>query len=89
MGEGYHQCSCFPTRKDDYHWEKRNLGIVEYRPDHNNDPIDFNQGKDRVQNGVVYHNLDNPDPSRRFKMLVQTWKYSFHFAVAFRTDGLS
>ena len=88
-GEGWHQRICFATSTDGYHWEKPNLGLVEYRGSCDNNLIDFNQGIDHVQSCVVYHDLDDSDPSRRFKMLVGTRKYNFHFAAAFSADGLS
>ena len=95
--EGWHQRVCFATSKDGYHWEKPNLGLVKYRGSRDNNLVDLYQGNDHVQSCVVYHDPEDPDPSRRFKMLVQSshkvgrlgTKYSSNFSAAFSADGLS
>ena len=93
LGQGsdneWFQRICLATSKDGYHWEKPKLGLVEYRGSRDNNLVDFNQGNDHVQSCVVYHDPEDPDPARRFKMLVQTRKYASHFAAAFSADGLS
>lgn len=48
----------------DWHREKPNLALIEYWESCDNNLIDFNQGKDRGQTYVVYHDLDDSDPSR-------------------------
>ena len=80
---------CFATSTDGYNWHKPNLGLVEYKGNRNNNLVDLNQGSHHVQSCVVYHDPDDPDPDRKFKMLFQSRKYDSSFAAAFSADGLS
>ena len=59
---------CFARSTDGYHWEKPDLGLVSYHGDTHNNLVDLNQGSHHVQACVVFHDPDDPDPSRRFKM---------------------
>ncbi|MCY4081375.1 MAG: hypothetical protein OXF54_14120 [Caldilineaceae bacterium] len=80
---------CFATSTDGYNWHKPNLGLVEYNGSRDNNLVDLNQGSHHVQSCVVYHDPDDPDPDRKFKMLFQSRKYDSSFAAAFSADGLS
>tara|TARA_A100001037_G_scaffold306595_1_gene353064 strand:- start:1800 stop:3266 length:1467 start_codon:yes stop_codon:yes gene_type:complete len=80
---------CFARSTDGYHWEKPDLGLVSYHGDTHNNLVDLNQGSHHVQACVVFHDPDDPDPSRRFKMAYQCRHYNNHFAVAFSEDGLT
>lgn len=79
---------CFATSRDGYHWEKPQLGLVEYRGSRANNLVDLNQGSHHVQSCVVFHDPEEPDPARRFKMVFQSRKYSSVFAAAYSSDGL-
>ena len=80
---------CLATSRDGYHWQKPNLGLVDYRGNRNNNLVDLNQGSHHVQSCVVLHDPDDPDVSRRFKLLFQSNKYNKKFAVAYSADGLT
>ena len=78
---------CFAKSKDGYHWEKPNLGLVEYKGNKNNNLVDLNQGSHHVQACVVFYEPD--DPERRFKMAFESRKYQIRFAAAYSADGLT
>ena len=86
---GWFERVCFATSTDGYTWHKPNLGLVEYRGSRDNNLVDLNQGSHHVQSCVVYHDPDDPDTDRRFKMLFQSRKYANSFAAAFSADGLT
>ncbi len=79
---------CLATSKDGYHWEKPELGLVPYNGSTRNNLVDLNQGSHHVQSCVVFHDLEDPDSQRRFKMAYQTREYNSRFAVAYSPDGL-
>ncbi|MCW5849850.1 MAG: hypothetical protein KIT87_07185 [Anaerolineae bacterium] len=80
---------CFAKSRDGYHWERPNLGLVEYHGSRNNNLVDLYQGQRHVQSCVVFYEPDDPDPARRFKMAYQTREYQSRFAVAYSADGLT
>ena len=93
LGQGdqdkeWHQRICFAKSKDGYHWEKPNLGLVEYAGSTNNNLVDLMGGKYHVQACVVFYDPDDPDPKRKFKMAFESRKYHNKLAVAYSEDGL-
>lgn len=85
---GWFERVCFATSTDGYNWHKPDLGLVEYKGNRHNNLVDLNQGAHHVQSCVVYHDPDDADSDRRFKMLFQSRKYKSRFAAAFSADGL-
>lgn len=79
---------CLAKSRDGYHWEKPDLGLVEFNGNRNNNLVDLSQGSHHVQSCVVYHDPEDPDPNRLFKMVYQTRIYQSRFAVAYSPDGL-
>jgi hypothetical protein len=86
---GWFERVCFAKSVDGYHWERPNLGLVEYHGSRDNNLVDLNQGQHHVQSCVVFYEPDDPDPQRRFKMLFQSRKYRSQFAAAHSADGLT
>ncbi len=97
----YHQRVCLAKSKDGYHWEKPNLNLVEYAGSTKNNLVDLNlnlvEYAGSTKNNlvdpilsacVVFYDLDDPDPKRRFKMAFEATKYNDKLAVAFSEDGL-
>ena len=80
---------CFAKSKDGYHWERPNLGLVEYGGNRNNNLVDLNQGSHHVQSCVVFYEPEELDPARRFKMVFQARKYKNVFAAAYSADGFT
>lgn len=80
---------CFAKSRDGYHWEKPDLGLVEYGGNKHNNLVDLNQGAHHVQACVVLYEPDEPDVRRRFKMVFESDKYEKRFAVAYSADGLT
>ncbi len=87
--DGWFERVCFATSTDGHTWEKPDLGLVSYRGSRSNNLVDLNQGSHHVQACVVFHDEDDPDPTRRFKMAFQCRQYRFHFAAAYSEDGLT
>jgi len=81
---------------DGIHWTKPNLGLVEYRGSTDNNLVAFDPPEACTIHMIVLHEEDEPDPSRRFKMMmnVQTRLAEKQKNVAtsvafFSADGLS
>lgn len=79
---------CFATSRDGRNWERPRLGLVEFNGNKNNNIVNL-PGTGHTQACVVYHEPDDPDPSRRFKMSFESRKFSQRMAVAFSADGLN
>ncbi len=78
---------CFAKSRDGYHWERPNLGLVEYRGSKDNNLVDLNQGGHHVQACVVFYEPE--DGERPFKMVFESNKYDKKFAAAYSLDGLT
>lgn len=87
--DGWFERVCFAKSTDGYNWEKPDLGLVSYRGSKRNNLVDLNQASHHVQACVVFHDEQDPDPSRRFKMAFQCRHYRSHFAAAYSADGLT
>ncbi|HAK52278.1 MAG TPA: hypothetical protein DCM54_10315 [Gammaproteobacteria bacterium] len=66
---------CLAKSKDGYHWEKPNLGLVEYNGSKNNNLVDMGDGIGHIAACVVFHEPDDPDATRRFKMAFADRRY--------------
>jgi len=87
--DGWFERVCFARSKDGYHWEKPELGLVPYKGSKCNNLVDLNQASHHVQACVVFHDEEDPDPTRRFKMAFQCRQYRSQFAAAYSADGLT
>ena len=58
---------------DGIHWEKPSLGLVEYKGSRDNNLLLIEPAPLGAINLKVLIEPDDPDPSRRFKMTIQTW----------------
>jgi len=64
----------YAESEDGVHWEKPDLGLVEFRGDRHNNLI-LVPPEIRGYDVIVWHEPEEPDPSRRFKMMAQVpWK---------------
>jgi len=93
LGQGdqdreWHERVCFAKSKDGYHWEKPELGLVEYAGSTKNNLVDLMGGEHHVQACVVLYDPDDPDSKHRFKMAFESRKYHNKLAVAYSEDGL-
>lgn len=88
VGETWFQRVHFAKSRDGYHWEKPNLGLVEYRGGRDNNLVDMGE-VGHIAACVVFHDERDPDPMRRFKMAFEDRRYGGRFAVAFSPDGIS
>ncbi len=62
FGHGLNECYlCYVTSDDGIHWEKPNLGLVEYRGSRHNNIVDLPHAGFRPAGGVLH----DPDPARR------------------------
>ena len=86
--EHWHQRVCLAKSKDGRTWEKPDLGLVEYHGNKQNNLVDMG-GDNHVQACVIFHEPDDPDSGKRFKMAFQTRKHDWCLAVAYSADGLT
>ncbi len=86
--EHWHQRVCLATSKDGRRWEKPDLGLVEYHGSKHNNLVDIGEDM-HVQACVVFHEPDEPDPDKRFKMAFQPRKHSARVCAAYSADGLT
>ena len=82
---------CYATSTDGIHWEKPNLGLVEYNGNKNNNIIKFQKDGENLGVGAIpmIYEPDDSDPQRRFKVVFESQKYGNCIAVAFSADGLT
>ena len=80
---------CLAKSKNGYNWERPNLGLVEYNGNKKNNLVDMGAGIGHVAACVVFHEPDDPNPDRRFKMAFADRRYRNQLAVAFSADGLT
>src|SRR5262249_33205684 len=76
--------ACYAISRDGIKWEKPALGLVELAGDKRNNLVDF----ERKDLGalIVLHEPDDPDSSRRFKMIYEV--SPFQIGAAFSPDRL-
>jgi hypothetical protein len=75
---------CYAVSKDGLTWEKPTLGLVELAGNKNNNLVDFDNFADSAC--IVLYEPDEPDPSRRFKLIYEVSPFDVH--SAFSPDGL-
>jgi len=79
-----HPRLCFAKSKDGVHWEKPDLGLVDYNGNKHNNLVDIGSS---VSACVIFYEPDSPDANRRFKMAFEG-KYGLFISVAYSADGL-
>jgi len=80
---------CLAKSSDGYNWQRPDLGLIEYNGDTHNNLIDLGSDIGHISACVVFHEPEDPDPERRFKMAFADRRYRNHLAVAFSADGLT
>ena len=75
----------YAESQDGIHWEKPDLGLVEFRGNRNNNLLLMPEGF-RGYHILVLHEPEDPDPSRRFKAVVLLRKYG-EYAVPHVQDA--
>jgi len=79
LAEGSHnylECRIAYAESDDgIHWNKPNLGLVEYRGNRNNNLVFVDPPYIGGLHLIVLHEQDEPDPDRRFKMMLTVTGY--------------
>jgi hypothetical protein len=79
---------CYATSDDGEHWEKANLGLVEYGGSRDNNIVDLFDGDPVIGAAPVIYDPEDPDPGRRFKMCIESGRFANQLTVAFSADGL-
>ncbi len=91
LGQGpdahWHQRVCLARSKDGRTWEKPDLGLVEWHGSKHNNLVDMGEDM-HVQACVIFHEPDEVDPNKRFKMAFEPRKHSARICVAYSADGL-
>ena len=81
-------CLCYATSTDGVHWDKPDLGLVEFNGSKHNNIVEFPEPEPRPAAAILY-DPEDPDPDRRFKMAYEaTRDGTARFCVAFSADGL-
>jgi len=80
---------CLAKSRDGYHWERPQLGLVDYMGDKANNLVDMGSECGHISACVVFYEPEDPNPERRFKMAFADRRYRNHLAVAFSADGLT
>ena len=79
---------CYAISKDGIHWEKPELGLVEFEGNKKNNILlrgeHIGGVFTRPHGAGVFRDLSDPDPARRYKMFCR----ADEMAVAFSSDGL-
>ncbi len=80
---------CYAFSNDGFHWEKPQLGLVEYAGNKENNLVDLDWGGKAMSCCVIYE-PDDPVPERRYKIFseVESEKSYNQGCVAFSSDGL-
>ena len=76
---------CYAVSTDGLNWEKPDLGLVEFNGSKHNNIVACDVGSDPGSCSVLYE-ADDPDPERRFKMVIEIHPYNI--AVLYSPDGL-
>lgn len=89
VGYERQQCViCLATSHDGEHWEKPDLGLVEFNGSQHNNIVDFRDPA-LWASCALLHEPDEPDEQRRFKMVYEVKGEGGNpFSVAFSPDGL-
>lgn len=80
---------CHATSTDGVHWEKPDLGLIEFDGSTRNNVVNLRGGRCEFAALPVMYEPDDPDPSRRFKCVFESEAYGNRFAVAYSADGLN
>jgi hypothetical protein len=80
---------CYATSKDGIHWEKPNLGLVDFEGNKNNNIVWQGKGQDGdhwagPHGAGIFKDMDEKDPNRRYKALFKIEDLS----IGFSKDGL-
>ena len=80
---------CYATSTDGLHWDKPDLGLIEFNGSTHNNIVNLRAGRCDFAALPVMYEPDDPDPSRRFKCVFESEAYGNQFAVAYSADGLN
>ncbi len=82
---------CYATSTDGIHWQKPDLGLVEYRGSTQNDLVKLDPTGSEVSQSVVIDDPEDPNPDRRFKMIYENYGGipNGQNSAAFSRDGLT
>ncbi len=73
---------CYAESADGLHWEKPNLGLVEFEGSRDNNIL-----MEYAHGTSVLYDPEDPDPQRRYKMMTRSDKLD-RVAVSFSADGI-
>ena len=79
--------TCYAESQDGIHWDKPDLGLVEFNGSTQNNLVRFDSEYNAQMNSImILHEPEDPDPNRRFKMVNEV--SPFTIIAAFSPDGL-
>lgn len=80
--------ACYALSRDGVHWERPNLGLVEYGGSRQNNIADLAGGRCVLSALPVIRDAQDLDPARLYKATFESGLYGNRLAVAFSADGL-
>ena len=87
-GEKQGRHICYAVSQDGLHWEKPELGMVEFNGNKRNNLVQFESPhRESISALLVLYDPEDPDPERRFKLISEI--HPFHIIAAFSPDGLT
>ena len=79
---------CYAVSQDGIHWEKPELGLVEFNGNTRNNLVEFDSPhREAIGALLVLYEPEDPDPSRRFKLINEV--HPFLNIAGYSPDGLS
>ena len=89
MVESQGGVTCFATSVDGFHWEKPELGLVEFDGSTRNNILPTQEG---VPSAPSFRDTHDPDPARRYKGIVRvgdTSSLGMQHSLFYSPDGMS
>jgi hypothetical protein len=88
QGSDERKTLCYAISEDGIHWEKPNLGLVEFKGSTDNNRVDFPEPSLRSAAAILYE-PEESNPARRFKMVYEADRNEQAcMCIAFSPDGL-
>ena len=78
---------CYATSDDGVHWEKPNLGLVDFNGSKANNLVDL-PVRSLQNSGAIIYEPEDLTPGRKYKIVYEVRESAVTFNVAFSPDGL-
>lgn len=79
--------TCYAESQDGVHWERPDLGLIEFDGSTANNLVDLLGGARGIVALPMLYEPDDPDPNRRYKVAFECGQYAGQLSVAYSADG--